>query len=302
MSHDTTADTGTAASVPTKMGKPPGYFRSALRLGRTRLGLLLVTVIVGIALLGPFFAPFSSGEAVGGGRPAQRHVAGTLFGSDKLGQDVWSRFLLGGREILLMAFIATAAALFIGALVGMLAGYSKGTVDTVLMRSMDIVIAFPSLLLVLVVFSTFERSNWLIVVVVAFTTVPRIARVIRGAVTPVVERDFIGAAEALGESKVHILRKELLPNVAAPLLVEASLRIAYSIGLIGALAFLGITAKLNAPNWGAMINENRNSISTQPWPVVLPALAIAVLTVGAGLIADGLSRATAGIDRGRAEA
>ena len=282
--------------------KPVGYFRASLSLGRTWLGIVLVTIVVGLAMLGPYFAPFTGGQAVGGGKPTQRHVAGSLFGSDKLGQDVWSRFLLGGREILIMAFIATAIALVIGAFVGMLAGYSKGIVDTALMRTMDIVIAFPSLLLVLVVFSSFARTNWLIVVVVAFTTIPRIARVIRGAVTPVVERDFIGAAEALGESRLHILRKELLPNVAAPLLVEASLRIAYSIGLIGALAFLGITAKLNAPNWGAMINENRNGISTQPWPVLLPAIAIAVLTVGAGLIADGLSRATAGIDRGRAEA
>jgi peptide/nickel transport system permease protein len=107
--------------------------------------------------------------------------------------------------------------------------------------------------------------------------------------------------EAFGESKLHIIRR-LLPNVAAPLLVEANLRIAYSIGLIGAMGFLGITSKLNAPNWGLMINENRGSIATQPWPVVLPAVAIAALTVGAGLIADGLSRATAGIDRGRAEA
>jgi len=191
--------------------------------------------------------------------------------------------------------------LVVGALVGMYAGYSKGLTDTILMRMMDIFISFPSLLLILVVFAVFDRTNWLIVTVVAFTTTPRIARVIRGAVTPVVERDFVGAAEALGESRWHILRKELLPNVAAPLLVEASLRIAYSIALIGAMGFLGITAKANAANWGLMLNENRGSVSIQPWPVILPAAAIAVLTVGAGLVADGLSRATAGIDRGRAD-
>lgn len=297
----------TATTTPTTWKKPPGYFRTALTMGRTKAGLVLVGIVVAIAALGPFFAPYGAGEGVGNGTPAQLPVTPepgrpyVLLGSDKLGQDVWSRFLLGGREILVMALIATALALIIGAFVGMYAGYSKGVADTVLMRTMDIVIAFPSLLLVLVVFSTFERTNWLIVVVVAATTTPRIARVIRGAVTPVVERDFIGAAEALGESKLHIIRKELLPNVAAPLLVEANLRIAYSIGLIGAMGFLGITSKLNAPNWGLMINENRGSIATQPWPVVLPAVAIAVLTVGAGLIADGLSRATAGIDRGRTD-
>jgi ABC-type antimicrobial peptide transport system permease subunit len=115
--------------------------------------------------------------------------------------------------------------------------------------------------------------------VVALTTTPRIARVVRGAVTPVVERDCVGAAEALGESRWHILRKELLPNVAAPLLVEASLRIAYSIALIGAMGFLGIVPDLLQPNWGVMINENRGSMANQPWPVILPVMAIAILTV-----------------------
>jgi len=287
------------AEVPPK---PLGYFRSALQMWRTRIGLVLVGGVIAIAAFGPWFAPFTAGEAVGGGTPSQSSVSGTFLGSDKLGQDVWSRFLLGGREILIMAAIATAIALILGALIGLTAGYTKGATDTFLMRTMDIVISFPSLLLALVVFSTFERTNWLITVVVALTTTPRIARVVRGSVTSVVERDFIGAAEALGESKWHILRKELLPNVAAPLLVEANLRIAYSIGLIGALGFLGITAKLNAPNWGLMMNENRGSMSIQPWPVVIPALAIAILTIGAGLVADGLTRATAGIDRGRAEA
>jgi peptide/nickel transport system permease protein len=282
--------------------KPTGFVRVALGMWRTRFGLVLVGLIVGIAFIGPYFAPYKAIDAVGDALPSHSNVPGTWFGSDKLAHDVWSRFLLGGREILVMAALATAAALIIGSFVGLLAGYSKGAIDTALMRTMDILIAFPSLLLVLVVFSTFDRTNWLITVVVAFTTVPRIARVVRGAVTPVVERDFVGAAEALGESRWYILRKELLPNVSAPLLVEASLRIAYSIGLIGAMGFLGIVADVLAPNWGVMINENRGSMAIQPWPVLLPVIAIAILTVGAGLIADGLSRATAGIDRARADA
>lgn len=296
------SDTALDLQPTAKVRKPASFLRVAVGMWRTRFGLILVGLVVGTAFLGPYFAPFKATDAVGDALPSQSDVPGTWFGSDKLAHDVWSRFLLGGREILVMAVIATTVALVIGSFIGLLAGYSKGTTDTVLMRSMDIVIAFPSLLLVLVVFSTFERTNWLITVVVAFTTVPRIARVVRGAVTSVVERDFVGAAEALGESRWHILSKELLPNVSAPLLVEASLRIAYSIGLIGAMGFLGIVADVLAPNWGVMINENRGSMAIQPWPVLLPVIAIAVLTVGAGLIADGVSRATAGIDRARADA
>lgn len=295
-------ETTPAPAAATAVRKPAGYFRVALGMGRTWLGIVLAGSVVLLALIGPWIASEGPTASVKGASPSTRDVPGTLFGVDKLSHDVWNRFLYGGRTILLMAFIATAAALILGALIGLLAGYSKGWLDTALMRTMDITIAFPSLLLVLVVFSTFDRTNWLVTVVVALTTTPRIARVVRGAVTPVVERDFVGAAEALGESRWHILRKELLPNVAAPLLVEASLRIAYSIGLIGAMGFLGIVPDLLEPNWGVMINENRGPVANQPWPVILPVMAIAILTVGAGLIADGVSRATAGIDRARADA
>ena len=295
-------DTASSALPTERVRKPAGYFRVALGMGRTWIGLFLSGSVIILAIIGPWIAPGGPTDAVKGAKPSTPSVPGTLLGVDKLSHDVWNRFLYGGREILVMAAVATAVALILGALIGLLAGYSKGWLDTALMRSMDITIAFPSLLLVLVVFSTFDRTNWLITVVVALTTTPRIARVVRGAVTPVVERDFVGAAEALGESRWHILRKELLPNVAAPLLVEASLRIAYSIALIGAMGFLGIVPDLLQPNWGVMINENRGSMANQPWPVILPVMAIAILTVSAGLIADGLTRATAGIDRARDDA
>ena len=118
----------------------------------------------------------------------------------------------------------------------------------------------------------------------------------------VVERDFVAAAESLGESKFRILRSELLPNVTAPLLVEANLRLTFSIGLIAGIAFLGFTADPGAANWGLMINENRSGLNgPQHWGVTLPVIAIALLTVGTGLIGDGFSRATAGIDRSKGD-
>ena len=213
-----------------------------------------------------------------------------------------SRFLYGGRSILVMASAATAIGFFFGAAIGLIAAYNRGRLDEILMRTMDVVLAFPQLLLALVALTTIGPKPWLIVAIVAFTTTPRIARITRGAAVPVVERDFIGAAEALGESRTRIITRELLPNVTGPLLVEANLRLTYSIGTIAGLGFLGVSTETNAADWGKMVQENRIALSTAPWGTLLPAIAIALLTIGTGLIADGLSRTVAGIDRGRPDA
>jgi len=153
-----------------------------------------------------------------------------------------------------------------------------------------------------VALTTIGPKTWLIILAVAVTTTPRIARVARGAAVVVVERDFVASSEALGESKWRILRSDLLPNVSAPLLVEANLRLTYSIAIVASLAFLGFATEVNTANWGLMVQENRTALSIQPWGVVLPTIAIAVLTIATGLIADGLARANAGIDRDRADA
>ena len=134
---------------------------------------------------------------------------------------------------------------------------------------------------------------------VGFTTVPRVARVVRGASQPIVERDFIGAAEALGLPRWKILWREVLPNILSPLTVEVNLRLTYSIALIAGLAFLGFSPNPNGANWGTMVNENQIALAVQPWGVVLPVVAIALLTIGTGLIGDGIARAAAGIDRGQ---
>lgn len=125
---------------------------------------------------------------------------------------------------------------------------------------------------------------------------------VRGAALQVVERDFIAAADALGEPRRRILFSEILPNVSAALLVEAKLRLTYSIGLIASLGFLGFTPDLSEASWGIMIQQNRGALAIQPWGVVLPVAAIALLTIGTGLFADGIGRTVAGIDRGKAEA
>jgi peptide/nickel transport system permease protein len=291
-----------AGVPPPEAAAPPpvprrGIVRHALGLWRTRIGLVILALVLAVAIFGPLFAPYGPTEFAG--TPNTRNVEGLRFGTDYLGQDVWSRFLYGGRKILIMSLLATAIGLAIGGTIGLVAAYNRARLDNFLMRSMDILFAFPTLLICLVAVTTLGRREWVVVLIVAFVAIPRVARVSRGAALGVVERDFIGAAQALGESTTRILRSEILPNVAGPLLVEASLRLTYSVILIGSLSFLGFGTGLNEADWAQMVQENKQALSVQPWGTVLPAIAIAALTIGVGMIADGLGRAVAGIDRTR---
>jgi peptide/nickel transport system permease protein len=274
--------------------------RDATRLWRTRIGLALILLVVGVALVGPFVAPHGPQDFVGAPNSGPSPVA--RFGTDLIGQDVWSRFLYGGRGILVLATASTALGLLLGIAIGLIAAYSRGVVDDILMRAMDVILAFPQIMLALVAIATVGPKEWVIVLAVGFTTMPRVARVTRGAAQPVVERDFVGAAEALGVPRYRILLGEVLPNVLSPLLVEASLRLTYSIGLIAALAFLGFAPNPNGADWGLMIQENQIALIVQPWGVVLPVIAVALLTIGTGLLGDGIGRAAAGIDRSQGAA
>lgn len=281
--------------------RPANVFRQALRLRRTQIGLLIAGALMIVAMFGRYVSPHGETEAINGGRGFVRDVPGTLFGTDYFGQDVVARFLYGGQSVLIQAVLATILGVGLGGFLGMLAAYMRGRFDEILMRSLDVFLAFPQLLLSLVVISMFSPSLLVVILTIGLSTVPRVARVVRGAALQVVERDFVASADALGESRLRVLMSEILPNVSASLLVEASLRLTYSIGLIAGLGFLGFTPKLNSASWGLMIQENRVALGTQPWGVLLPVFAIALLTIGTGLVADGLGRTIAGVDRGKAD-
>jgi peptide/nickel transport system permease protein len=273
--------------------------RRSLRLWRTRIGLALVGALVLLAIIGPYVAPYGPSTPVGA--PNSNPGGKAVLGTDYLGQDVLSRFLYGGRSILVMAVIATALGLVAGIVIGLVAAYSRNALDDVLMRGMDVIMAFPQIMLALVAVAIVGPHAWVIVVAIALTTAPRIARVARGAAQPVVERDFIACSEAMGVPRWRIIFGELLPNTLGPLMVEASLRLTYSIGVIAALAFLGLSPDPNGANWGTMIQENQLVLAVQPWGAVAPIIAIALLTMGTGLIGDGIARTAAGIDRARGE-
>ena len=286
--------------IPTPSVRSTTLLARSLRLWRTRIGAVLTLVLVLIAVFGPVVAPHGSAEFIAvpytsGG------ASGTVFGTDYLGYDVLSRFLYGGRSILVIAVVSTLIGVVLGVIIGLVAAYARNALDDVLMRLMDVIMAFPQIMLALVAVSLVGAKTWVIIVAIALTTAPRVARVARGAAQPVVERDFIGATEAMGLSRARILFGEILPNILGPMMVEATLRLTYSIAVISALAFLGLSANPDAPNWGTMIQKNQSALTYEPWGALLPILAIALLTMGTGLIGDGIGRTAAGIDRERGD-
>jgi peptide/nickel transport system permease protein len=274
----------TTTTAPTT----PGFFRKALRQKRFTFGFVVTLLIVVFAIVAPFVSPYSESETAG--PPYSKEG---VFGTDYLGQDVLSRLMHGGQGILLISVLATALGMVVGTLIGVIAAYSGGWWDEVIMRLNDVLLAFPQILLALVVLTALQNpSSWVIVVLVGASHAPRVARVARGVALGIVSRDFVVAAEALGERRSRVILAEVLPNMTGPLLAEAGLRLTYSIGLVAALGFLGFAADPGAANWGQMMNENRLGLATQPWAVVAPVLMIAIFTIATNLMADGLAQAS----------
>jgi len=247
---------------------------------------VVTLLVVAFAVFAPFFAPYGEQETAG-----PPYSSKGVFGTDYLGQDVLSRVMYGGQEVLVISVLATALGMAVGILIGVVAAYSGGWWDEVIMRLNDVLLAFPQILLALVVLTALQNpSSWVIVVLVGASHAPRVARVARGVALGIVSRDFVVAAEALGEKRSRVILAEVLPNMTGPLLAEAGLRLTYSIGIVAALGFLGFAADPGAANWGQMMNENRLGLATQPWAVVAPVLMIAIFTIATNLMADGLAQ------------
>jgi peptide/nickel transport system permease protein len=250
-------------------------------------GLVITVVVVLMAIIGPWLAPYGENDIVG--KPYT--MEGSLLGTDYLGQDVWSRLLAGGGSILLISVLATALGMVLGIMIGVIAAYAGGWLDEAIMRLNDVALAFPQILLALLVLTAVDQPTWwMIVLLVGASHAPRVARLARGVALGIVSRDFVTAAEALGESRLRVIMAEVLPNMNAPLLAEAGLRLTYSISIVAAVGFLGFATNPGAADWGVMINENRLALLVQPWGVLAPVIIIGVFTVGTNLMADGIAQ------------
>lgn len=282
-----TDPTPTSSTAPTGPA-PAGIFRRALRQKRFAFGFTVTMLVVLFAVFAPFVSPYGEKETAG-----PPYSSDGFFGTDYIGQDVLSRLMHGGQSILVISVLATLLGMVAGVLVGVVAAYAGGWWDEVIMRLNDVVLAFPQILLALVVITAIDDpKSWMIVVLIGVSHAPRVARVARGVALGIVSRDFVVAAEALGERRSRVILAEVLPNMTGPLLAEAGLRLTYSIGVVASLGFLGFAADPGAANWGQMIFENRLGLQTQPWAVVAPVLVIGIFTIATNLMADGLAQAS----------
>ena len=273
---------------------------SAARTPRGVTGLGLAGFVVAVAVIGPLVAPDSPSalQTLPFAKPSGRF----LLGADFLGRDVLSRVLAGGWLLLLMAAAATALGIAAGAAAGISAAYLRGRPDGLIMRTVDVILAFPQLVFALLLLSILGPKLWLIVLAVGLTHAPAVARVLRSATLDISERDFVKVAELQGMRPVTIMAREILPSLSTPLMVEAGLRLTYSIIIMAGLAFLGFGPPPPSPSWGTMINENRAGLALNPWAVIIPALLIALLTIGVNLLTDAVGRAALGVDRRPEEA
>jgi peptide/nickel transport system permease protein len=272
----------------------------AARTPRGAIGLALASFVVLVAVIGPFVAPNPPDALVtlAFGKPSGQFP----LGGDFLGRDVLSRVLNGGWVLLIIAACATAIGVVGGAAAGVSAAYLRGVSDGVIMRAVDVILSFPQLVFALLLLSLLGPKLWLITIAVGVSHAPQVARVLRSATLDLSERDFVKAAELQGMRPAKVMRKEILPNLVSPLMVETGLRLTYSIVIMAGLAFLGFGQPPPTANWGTMINENREGLSLNPWAVIVPALLIALLTIGTNTFTDAFARVAIGVDRRPEEA
>jgi peptide/nickel transport system permease protein len=222
----------------------------------------------------------------------QSPSANYWFGTDRLGRDVFSRVIVGARDILIIAPAATLLGTVLGTALGLVTGYFRGAVDDVLSRLIEAVLALPVVLVGILALTALGPSNITIILVVGFVFAPVIARTVRAAVLSERELEYVSAARLRNEKTPYILFAEILPNVMGPVVVEFTVRLGYAIFVVATLSFLGLGVQPPSPDWGLQVFEHYGLISGGFWwPVLFPAAAIAILVIGVNLIADGLTQA-----------
>ena len=255
------------------------------------IGLGLVSFWILVAIFAPLITPYGpleqDLEAMNLG-PSVEHP----LGADNLGRDLWARLIYGARTILILAPLSVLCALAVGVTLGLIGGYFGGWIDEVVMRVLDAIMAFPAILLYLIIIFALGPSATNVVIAITIAGTPGIARLVRSLTLDIRTREYIAAAKLRGENPFYIMFVEILPNARGPIIVDAMLRIGYAVFAIGTLGFLGVGLPPPAPDWGSMVAQGRLYIWINPWPVLWPSLAISSLVIGLNLFADGLREET----------
>lgn len=256
------------------------------------VGLGIVVFWVLVAIFAPLLTPYDPVQDQDWMAANQGPSAAHPLGTDDLGRDLWSRLLYGARTILVLAPISVLCSLLVGSTLGLMAGYMGGIVDEVVMRVLDAMMSFPTILLFLIIIAAVGASPTNVVIAITIGGAPGIARLVRSLAMDICTRDYIAAAELRGESTLYTMFVEILPNARGPIIVDAMLRMGYAVFSIGTLGFLGLGLPPPSPDWGSMVARGRLYIWNNPWAVLWPAIAISSLVVGLNIFADGLREET----------
>jgi len=298
------------APAATEVGYYAIIWRRLRRDRAAMLGAALAALIAFVGLFAPFLAPhdpteqFRDGLTPGGQpMPSTLLTDGStryLFGTDSNGRDLLSRILYGAQVSLTVGVLANTLAVALGVLVGSVAGYFGGWLETLLMRFTDIMMAFPTLLLAMALVAILKPSLWIIIVVIGLVYWTWIARVVYGQVLALRDRDFVTASRALGSSRRATLFRHILPQLVPTIIVWGTLGIATNVMLEASLSYLGIGVQPPTPSWGGMIQQGQSYYRTAPWMVIFPGLAIMITVFAFNLLGDGLRDALDPTQRGRA--
>lgn len=263
------------------------FWRALRRDPLGMVGLAIVVVIVLTAIFANFIVPYDPDRIMAGGRLAAPSWAHWL-GTDQLGRDVFSRILMGSRVALEVALASLSAALGFGLLLGLLAGYGPRWLENSLLLLFDAVRSFPVIIFALAVVTLIGPSLYTVILVVAITSIPIYARIVRTQTQAIRYHEFILAERAMGASTPRIMAVHILPNVIGPLLILASMDIPLVITLEAGLSFLGLGVRPPTPSWGSILNDGYNYIRTSPWPVIAGGLPLIVTTIGFTFLGEAL--------------
>lgn len=262
-------------------------FRRLAKNKSAVIGGSFIVFFIVVSILAPFLAPYD---------PIQQNMSNKLqppsgehwFGTDNFGRDIFSRVLHGTGLTLFVGFFSVAIGATIGGLLGIISGYYGGKTDSILMRIMDIFLAFPGILLALAIVSVLGGSLLNVILAVSISSIPVFARIVRASTLSVKKLEYIDAMRALGASDRRIIFKHIFPNITSPLMVQATLNIATAILSASGLSFLGLGAQPPTPEWGAMLSDGRNFMFNAPHVALFPGLAIVIVVLAFNLLGDGL--------------
>jgi len=266
------------------------FFGQLLRRPASSFGTTIFILFTLTALFGPLIAPFEANQQIYEDARQSTSLK-HWFGTDHLGRDVFSRVILGSRDIFLLAGLGTAIAVVLGTFIGLISGYYGGWLDEILMRFFDSLMSIPALLFALLMLGTIGPSREGVLIVLIIVYPPIVARVVRSVVLSEKNKSYIASAQTQGESTKFILLRLILPAVYPALAVEAALRFSYAIFLTASLGFLGVGVQPPNPDWGLMVNEARRTYTQVPWALYFPSAVIALIVIGVNLMADGLKQA-----------